>query len=354
VTSSPVPATVASNDIWPMAGYNEQHNSRSPYKGPSDPQIKWGASIELAVTSPFVIARDGTIYYGSYSALYAINPDGTQKWKLESMSTIRVSSIAISKEGDIYLLSNGGLHILNPDSSEKKFFPLQYGAGHLTLTPDGTVYIGDTEGFLYAYDHQLNLLWKYKSSKQVLSDPAVSADGSVYFISADKNVFAVDKSGTLKWKYPSESIFDSTLQPPAIAPDGTIILSLADGINALDPSGGLKWKFAPAGYSRSFAIGADGTIYLDGGDNPIFYAINNDGTEKWRFEKDDSDPGSATIIDSQGVIYFGCEKTLYAINPDGSLKWKMPTEDTVSSPFLGNDDTLYIRVGEKLFSISSK
>jgi outer membrane protein assembly factor BamB len=65
------------------------------------------------------------------------------------------------------------------------------------------------------------------------------------------------------------------------------------------------------------------------------YAINPDGTLKWRYGTY-SYVHSSPAIGSDGTIYVGSwDNYLYAINPNGTLKWRYLTDDDVeSSPAL--------------------
>jgi len=73
------------------------------------------------------------------------------------------------------------------------------------------------------------------------------------------------------------------------------------------------------------------------------YAINPDGTLKWKFGTG-GDILSSPAIGKDGTIYVGSyDNYLYAINPDGSLKWKFETGNGVySSPAIGKDGTIYV------------
>ncbi|MEM2175649.1 MAG: PQQ-binding-like beta-propeller repeat protein, partial [Candidatus Micrarchaeia archaeon] len=90
------------------------------------------------------------------------------------------------------------------------------------------------------------------------------------------------------------------------------------------------------------AIGKDGTIYVGSWDNYL-YAINPDGSLKWKFKTGDN-VRSSPAIGKDGTIYVGSyDNYLYAINPDGSLKWKFKTGSSVySSPAIGKDGTIYV------------
>ncbi|MDN5325305.1 MAG: hypothetical protein PWP02_1024, partial [Thermosipho sp. (in: thermotogales)] len=56
------------------------------------------------------------------------------------------------------------------------------------------------------------------------------------------------------------------------------------------------------------AIGADGTIYV-GSDDDYLYAINPDGSLKWKIYGINNSPA----IDSDGTIYVGGTFDLYAV-----------------------------------------
>jgi hypothetical protein len=53
---------------------------------------------------------------------------------------------------------------------------------------------------------------------------------------------------------------------------------------------------------------------------------------------------SSPAIGSDGTVYVGSsDKYLYAINPNGSQKWRFLTGDAVhSSPAIGTDGTIYV------------
>ena len=67
---------------------------------------------------------------------------------------------------------------------------------------EGLVYVGSTDGNLYAVDAQSGAMkWKFKTKARVVSSPAV-AGGLVYFSSYDGWFYAVDAmAGKLKWKF---------------------------------------------------------------------------------------------------------------------------------------------------------
>jgi outer membrane protein assembly factor BamB len=111
--------------------------------------LKWQASIDGG-TSP-TIGGDGTIYCG-YHQLYAINPDGSQKWVFNPGEDrfIREGTPCNSLDGTIYFGTyigdyyGGELITVNPDGSELRRIMLarMWIMSAPAIGSDGTVYVG--------------------------------------------------------------------------------------------------------------------------------------------------------------------------------------------------------------------
>ena len=102
------------------------------------------------------------------------------------------------------------------------------------------------------------------------------------------------------------------------------------------------WPMFHHDRKRTGRTQANNTIYIGSDDNYV-YALNPDGTLKWRYQTGDI-VFSSPAIDSDGVIYIGSEDNyVYALNPDGTLKWSYKTGDWVdSSPAVADDGTIYV------------
>jgi outer membrane protein assembly factor BamB len=253
---------------------------------------------------------------------------------------------------------------------------------------DGMVYIGSTDGALYALDRDRGTLrWKFATHGRVVSSPAVGG-GVVYINSYDGNLYALDAAtGRLKWKFQTEGErrFEGThlhgSQPAAeTMPDpfdvylsspmlwhGAVFFGSGDGnIYALDAaSGALQWKFKTGNVVHASPAIADGTLFIGSWDS-YFYALDTTtGTEKWRFKTGD-DPdihnqvgiqSSAAVLD--GVVYFGCRDShLYALDAStGRALWSFPTHGSwvVGSPAVG-DGKVYFATSDSglLYALEAK
>jgi outer membrane protein assembly factor BamB len=143
--------------------------------------LKWQANIDGG-TSP-TIGLDGTIYCG-YHALYAFNPDGSLKWVFNpgNIGEIKEGTPCNSLDGIIYFgtyASDGGdLIAVNPNGTER--WRLHLASGYIMSAPaigsDGTVYVGSwndgTLPYSYGYLHAINVLDPDAPSAPVIDGPA--------------------------------------------------------------------------------------------------------------------------------------------------------------------------------------
>ena len=102
------------DSAWPITGHDVHHTCRSSYGSPGNYIVeKWKVLLDKPghyYCSP-VIAEDGTIYVVSgisYDTLYAIDPNGTIKWKYVTTGQLveTLYTPAIAEDGTIYVKSD--------------------------------------------------------------------------------------------------------------------------------------------------------------------------------------------------------------------------------------------------------
>ena len=211
----------------------------------------------------------------------------------------------------------------------------------------GTVYVGSTDGHLYAFSSTGALRWRYEAGEIGDSGPAIGADGTIYIASIDGKLHAVNSVGSALWtRSVSSTAYGST---PAIASDGTIYFRADERLYAFTPTGSTKWSVAlPGGTYSSPVIGSDGTVYV--GSTGRLTAFTSTGAEKWSYSVS-GDVFSSPAIGADGTLYFGSLNTvnptgrLHAVRADGSPRWSIALgsgREISSSPVLGPDGTLYV------------
>ena len=216
------------------------------------------------------------------------------------------------------------------------------------VAPDGTVYIGSSNGTLYAFPGRgVDPIWQANVGGRIKSTAAIGADGTVYIASVNGNVAAVyPKDGKFKWQvgYGGASFTSS----PTIGSDGTLYLGSQDGfVYAIDGSNGsFRWSsFTGGGIDSSPALSLDGkTLFIGSGDKRM-HALNiTDGSEKWSFGTGgsiQSSPAVANVPAGRGstttmeVVFFGSnDSKMYALKAlDGSPFWQTPfsTQGAITS-----------------------
>ena len=261
---------------------------------------------------------------------------------------------------------------------------------------DGTVFVGSTDGNLYAVDLASGAqTWKIFTGVRVTSSPAVE-NGVVYFGSYSGRFYAVDAAtGTLKWKFQTagekrfagkhlhgsepaaESMpdpFDFYLSSPALW-GGAVYFGSGDGnVYALDAAtGALKWKFHTGDVVHASPAISEGTLFIGSWDSYFYAPDAASGKEKWRFKTGEDHniynqvgiQSSAAVVD--GVVYFGCrDSNLYALDArTGEKKWAFNNKGSwvITSPavrdgkvYFATSDTgtvyaLDARAGTPIFSL---
>ncbi len=251
-----------------------------------------------------------------------------------------------------------------------------------------TVFVGSTEGVLYAVDRAAGTeKWKFETKSRIASSPAVSG-GLTYFGAYDGAFYAVDAdSGRLRWKFQTEGErqftaphlhgfqpeteimpdpWDCFLSSPAVW-NGAVYFGSGDGnVYALDAAtGALKWKFKTGDVVHASPAIADGTVFIGSWDS-YFYALDAaTGAEKWRFKTgedavDHNQVGiqsSAAVVD--GTVFFGCRDShLYALDEfTGKSKWAYATGGTwiLTSPAVSHGKVFFaVSYGGQLYAADVK
>lgn len=367
---------------WPMFHGSITHGGVSKYNTSHvDGTIKWSFKTGDGIECSPVIDKNGTIYICSHDGyLYAVNPDGTKKWKFNAgppkydsrwnVSKSMMATPAIASDGTIYIYSSAHyLFAINANGTEKWRYPMKWGNDFWSspaIAKDGTIYVGSARnedekypGGLYAINSDGTRKWVFEVVTGVTSSPAIGPDGTIYVggseLSQDSSgkkgmdkgkVFAIYPNGKKKWEFTTERWMESS---PAIASDGTIYIgSGREGkVFALDPYGNKKWEFQTKdGVSAIPALGKDGTVFIGSWDYN-FYALDSNGKEKWRIYTGQAFEGvsSSAATGADGTIYFGSNNgKFYAVHQNGSVKWQLKKElgPLISSPAIGTDGTVYV------------
>jgi outer membrane protein assembly factor BamB len=157
----------------------------SPQQGPGG---GGGANGIGSGASP-TIGSDGAVYIGANNSnMYAVNPDGTQKWLFEAereLAGIWTTPCLSADGGTIYFGANkGGIYAVNTaDGSKRWQFPV-YGSIYASsvLDSNGVLYTGSTIEHLYAVNAGTGeQMWDLNVQNQIWCAPSIRPDGTLIF-----------------------------------------------------------------------------------------------------------------------------------------------------------------------------
>ena len=348
---------------WPQFGIDMSGTRQSKYAGPTvKPELKWffptadtsipGPSGRLVYASP-TLGHDLTVYAPSYNGIiYAINPDGSEKWSHTVGRFLRASA-TVANDGSIYHLNSEGLlhldsngNVLTNNATYSSNDPsvtiaddgrlyVANGSTLLYLEADGseiwsvdvgggiegtpvigngnTVYFGSQTGpgFLNAVNSEGELIWRFKIPGRNVKSATVGGDGTIYAGGQASDFFAINPDGTEKWRFTgSNQIFTAA----ALGADGTVVFAATNGIFALDAHGNEKCRYNDISFGHgSVLIDANGNVFATRTNRVL--GISNTGSLMWEYALDQFDSVySSVTLDSSGTLYFGASDGLYAIS----------------------------------------
>jgi hypothetical protein len=190
------------------------------------------------------IAADGTTYWLGHG-VYALTIDGNLRWAFDPGEDF--STVAIAEDGTVYARAEGALFALLPDGAQKwkySFEKSKYSSGQLAIGTDGTVYLTSREpepmqgAALFAIRPQGTLKWR-NQAYDFTGNTLVASDGTIYenvYLPRNYAVAALDSDGKVKWSTPEAS------HSIAVSSDGTLFICYIRDVFAMSPRGNMLWK----------------------------------------------------------------------------------------------------------------
>jgi len=346
------PPSVARSGYFQLNGANfgaTQNGGRVTVGGHAAAVARWTDSQIIAYvpeaaalgTNPVQVTTAGGAN-GSSVNVTARAADGRVRWRFRMAADYTNQRAGVGPDGTVYVNDVAGrLYALTPSGGLKWIFQAGLGGsvGPVTVGADGTVYVGG---------------WTARDAAQTCQFDPVNVHG----------LFAVRPDGTLKW------LFDRTCGTftagPNLGPDGKIY-GVTDvggvGVFALNPDGTPAWNVdrygvtVPTGAELSFGPAAPGQaptqFYFQNSpsagpaDTLKGYAI--DGRKV--FEQVTNSQGQPVAGQLTGNVFAATFPTgvgwrLRSHTPQGALRWQSPVAAVsgLSAPDAAPDETVYVTV----------
>jgi outer membrane protein assembly factor BamB len=159
--------------------------------------LEWDLELTSGNLGQAALGADGTIYVGDdQNVFYAVSSSGFKKWQFDAGGSV-VGSPVVDGGGVIYFVDGIAIFALNPDGSLKwRYAPPQ--RVNLSTGPalamDGTIYVGG-EFALLALKPDGSLKWNLRVFSPT-SSPTIASDGTIYFACGYSALCAVEDSGS--------------------------------------------------------------------------------------------------------------------------------------------------------------
>jgi outer membrane protein assembly factor BamB len=194
--------------------------------------------------------------------------------------------------------------------------------------------------------------WRDRTGNAVLSSPAV-VDGTVYVGSTDGKVYALDAAtGQVRWAYPTDGAIHSS---PAVADGAVYVGSNDDDIYAINAvTGRILWRQDLKNKVASSPAVAHGIVYVGSNDHDVYAFSAATGRVEWIRQTNGSVESSPVV--SGATVYVGSDDgRIYALNAaHGGILWTRPTGGFVQSSPVVADGLVYVGSNDgRLYALSS-
>lgn len=233
-------------------------------------EFKWVFAIsQITYGGGALVAPDGTIYQcvrnATINNVYAINPNGTQKWAVKLDAAIGAFP-ALSADGVLYCLTNKStLYALDASSGAIKWQQSLDGATGSAVAIDkaGNVYAG-TSAAIYSFKPNKEQNWKLEEVNVTEQATFALKDQVLYATLENGGLVAVDMTnGTKKWTYPTTK---GDAYFPIADKNGNVYFTEkgSQTVHAVNASGSKIWE-KNVGNNLNYSGGAlstDGILYI--------------------------------------------------------------------------------------------
>ena len=233
-------------------------------------EFKWVFAIsQITYGGGALVAPDGTIYQcvrnATINNVYAINPNGTQKWAVKLDAAIGAFP-ALSADGVLYCLTNKStLYALDASSGAIKWQQSLDGATGSAVAIDkaGNVYAG-TSAAIYSFKPNKEQNWKLEEVNVTEQATFALKDQVLYATLKNGGLVAVDMTnGTKKWTYRTTK---GDAYFPIADKNGNVYFTEkgSQTVHAVNASGSKIWE-KNVGNNLNYSGGAlstDGILYI--------------------------------------------------------------------------------------------
>lgn len=296
---------------------------------------KWRYSSQKTILSGPIIddidcdGKNEILFTTEDGFLVCISEDGTKKWEFNSSVTLSdFKLLFLKKEMVNSIYSTPVVFDINDDKKKEILF-------------------GSDNGYFFAVSCDGKLLWKYKASGAIRSNPSVDVTG-VYFGSDNCFLYCLDFKGKIKFKFKAKSSIESSPLPYG----ESVYFGDKDGNFYSITQKKLNWIFKTQKEINSKPVIGDllndkNYSIIFGSDDGKLYALGLDGKLKFDYTTDGRIMNEIRLADINDdnkleILFGSADDSIYAIDHNGSTVWSYETNFwVISSPIVADFDNDY-------------
>jgi outer membrane protein assembly factor BamB len=235
--------------------------------------------------------------------------------------------------------SGGELLALSPETGRVRWRRAIGPSESSPLVDDGTVYVGDQDGYVSAFAARTgSLRWRFDTRAPIKASAAL-AYGRIYIGNYAGEMFALSaRTGRLLWRSAGYGNFYSTAAVDA----GRVYVGSLDGrVYAFSArSGDVLWTFGTGSYVYAAPAVWNGLVLVGSYDHDFYALAGDTGSLCWSFSAHAAISGAASVV--TGLVYFSSfDHRTYALDAaSGRLREQWP--DGEYSPAVAGDGRLYL------------
>lgn len=183
------------------------------------------------------------------------------------------------------------------------------------------------------------VLWTKPIEGSFTGGPAVAADGTLYLTTADGRMLTYTSAGQTTWP---ANLLAEPVGSPALSAQGRVyVADISGGLTAISPLGDILWRMDPGGGAPATSgpvVDGDGIIYYMRAGQ--VQAVSSQGSALWLSQARNLRTGSPPALSPDGSLLFVLEAVLR--RADG-VKLDLLADADTDQFFSGADGKLYVR-----------
>jgi outer membrane protein assembly factor BamB len=158
--------------------------------------LRWSSEVGGEISGTISIDDEGNIYCikGENDHLHTFDSDGNWRWSYFLIEG-SPNGVSIGKDGTVYCGAGSNLFALDTHGSFIWAFPTGGKVrGSPAISADGTIFFGSEDGNFYAVDQSGNEVWTFEGGgySWIWGSPAIGSDGTIYIGNHDSLFFAIN------------------------------------------------------------------------------------------------------------------------------------------------------------------